>query len=282
MGWLSTCGWLAVLAAGAPRSSMLVSTDWLAQHLADPQVVVVHVAREKASYDAGHIPGARLLPYRELVITRDGIPNELPPVADLQRLLEGVGLSNQTRIVLYGDLLGLSATRAYFTLDYLGCAGRAALLDGGLEKWRAEQRPITTETPQWKPGRLKVRARPEVVASLEAVRRPAPGVILLDTRPQADYGAGHIPGAAHLYWQDGLVSKANPALRPPEELRRLYEAAGLKPGSRVTTYCGSGVQATQAYFTLKYLGYRVALYDGSMTEWTRQPGAPLVKGLPPK
>jgi thiosulfate/3-mercaptopyruvate sulfurtransferase len=279
---LSIAGWVAVLAAGGLRPQMLVSTGWLAGHLREPKVVVLHVAREKTSYDAGHIPGARFLSYRELAITRDGIPSELPPTADLQRLFEGLGVSDQTRMVLYGDYFGLSAARAYFSLDYLGCAGRAALLDGGLEKWRAEGRPVSTQTPQWQPGRLKVGVRPEVVASREAVMRPAAGVVLLDVRDPAEYAAGHIPGAVQVFWVDGLESKANPVLRQPEELRRLYEAAGLKTASKVITYCGAGVQAAQAYFTLKYLGYRVALYDGSLSEWTRVPGAPLVKGTVPK
>jgi thiosulfate/3-mercaptopyruvate sulfurtransferase len=276
---LSGFGLLTLLAAPAgARPRLLVTTEWLAQHLSDPSVVVLHVGRDRSSYDAGHLPGARLLLLGELAVTRDGIPNELPPLADLQRLFEGLGINDRTNLVLYGDTLGLLATRAYFTLDYLGRADRAVLLDGGLEKWRAEGRAVSRETPQWKPGRFRPRPRPEVVASTDTVRQPPPGVILLDARASAEYAAGHIPGAVNVFWVDSLLSKANPVLRPVPELRRIYEAAGVKRGSRVVTYCVSGVQATHPYFVLKLLGYRVALYDGSLTAWRKVPGVPLVTG----
>jgi thiosulfate/3-mercaptopyruvate sulfurtransferase len=108
------------------RSEMVVSTAWLVARLNDPKVVVPHVARERAHYDGGHIPGARFVGWGEITATRDGVPNELAPVAELHKLFERLGIGNDARIVLYGDSSGLSAARAYFTLDYLGHAGRAS------------------------------------------------------------------------------------------------------------------------------------------------------------
>src|SRR5947209_2588369 len=138
---------LASLTAAATRPDMLVSTDWLAKHLTDSKVVVLHVSGNRTAYDAGHLPGARFVPLSDLAITRDGIPNELPPAADLKKVLEAAGVSDDTRVIFYSDTSVLPATRAFFTLDYLGHGDQAALLDGGLEKWRGEGRTLTKDAP---------------------------------------------------------------------------------------------------------------------------------------
>ena len=153
---------LGVTAAAAQRpvhTEMLVSTEWLANYLNDPNLVVLHVALNPDDYKAGHIPGARFVAMADLVVTRAGVPNELPPVDELKSLFESLGVGDKTRVVLYGDMLGLHAARAWFTLDYLGHGKRAALLNGGLEKWRAEGRPVSTEPA---PAPAKVTFTPHV------------------------------------------------------------------------------------------------------------------------
>ena len=115
------------------RSEMLVTTEWLAEHLNDHDVVVLCVNSTPEFYSKGHIPGARQIKLGDIAVTRDGIPNELPPVEDLRKVFAAAGVGNSSRVVLYGERSNLFAARAYFTLDYLGVAGRAALLDGGLE-----------------------------------------------------------------------------------------------------------------------------------------------------
>jgi thiosulfate/3-mercaptopyruvate sulfurtransferase len=282
---LMAAGWLAASAAAGPRPEMLVSTEWLAGHSSDRGLVLLHVAHNRAHYDAGHIPGACFVPWSELVATREGVPNELPPVADLKRLFERCGVSGDSRMVLYGDMLVLSATRAWFTLDYLGFGGRAALLDGGLEKWRAEQRPVSKEEPAARQGRLTPRIRPDALVGLEQMRDlawvaanvPSPDTLILDVRPPAEFRAGHIPGAVNVYWPQTLTSKEMPTLRPLAEVARMCQAAGATPGRALVTYCNSGVQATQTYFVLKLLGYEVRLYDGSFSEWSQAKDAPIAK-----
>jgi thiosulfate/3-mercaptopyruvate sulfurtransferase len=125
-------------------ADMLVQTSWLAAHLADKNLVILHVGTDRNSYDAAHIPGARFLALSEIAVSRNGIPNELPPVNDLKATFERLGVGDHSRVVLYGDMLGLFATRAYFTLDYLGHGSSAALLDGGLEKWSREFGAVRT------------------------------------------------------------------------------------------------------------------------------------------
>jgi len=280
----------------AVRSEMLVSTDWLARHRTDAGVIILHVARERAHYDAGHIPGARFVGWSELTATRGGVPNELPPVGDLHELFERLGVGDHARLVLYGDQWGLSAARAYFTLDYLGHGDRAAVLDGGLEKWRTEKRPIVTEAPSVTPARFTPRICPRTVVDLDVVRdlswvatHVAPAdIVLLDARPPEEYRGdrpgegvprgGHIPGAVNLYWLEHLVSRENPVLRPVAELRRLYAAAGATPARAVVTYCRTGGQAAHSYFVARYLGYDVSMYDGSFFEWSNAKETPVAAG----
>lgn len=265
---------LAAAALAAPvNPEMLVSTEWLAAHAKDAKVVVIRVSQDRKEYDAGHIPGACFIQVGELMVPKNGVPNELPPAADLARVFERCGVTNDSRVVLYGDRLGLYAARAFFSLDYLGLGRRAALLDGGAEKWRAEKRPLSTEPPPARAGRIAPRIQPKAVIELAelqgVVAAPPPNVVILDTRPPADFQAGAIPGARHAFWRDQLESAEVPAVRPPEDLQKLYEAAGLTRDKSAIVYCGSGVQASFSYFTLRYLGYPVRLYDGSMSEWSR-------------
>ena len=274
-----------VMAAPTLRQDMLVSTDWLAQHQNDAKLVVLHVSANRNTYDAGHIGGARFVGLGELVVTRSGVPNELPPVSDLKKLFETLGVSNDSRVILYGDTSVLPATRAYFTLDYLGHGNRTALLDGGLGKWQAESRPLSKDAPVISQGNFTPQPKPELVVQFDAVSTLAskPGLadapILLDARPANDFRSekgSHIPTSLNANWMDNQVSRDNQTLKSSAELMSLYQTLGIKGDKSVVTYCNSGMQATQSYFTLKYLGYDVKLYDGSMSEWTAK-GAPVEK-----
>lgn len=279
----------------AVRAGMLVTTEWLAKQINNPKVVVLHVAAERKHYEDGHVPGARYLSTKEILTTRGGIANELPAVADLQKVFEKLGIGDEARIVIYGENSGLTAARVYFTLDYLGHGARAALLDGGLETWKAEKREVSTQTVTPASAVFTPRVRPNVKVEAAAVRdlswtaanQAVPNVALIDARPTKQYEGedagglarpGHIPGAASLYWMQHLASPENPVLKPVAELRKLYEAAGVKPGQTVVTYCRSGMQASHSYFTAKYLGYDVVLYDGSFSEWVGVEGTEVVKG----
>jgi thiosulfate/3-mercaptopyruvate sulfurtransferase len=271
----------AVCALGATKPDMLVAPEWLASHLGDSKIAVLHVSANRNAYDAGHIPGARFVALSEIAVTRDGIPNELPAVEALQKVFELAGVSDDTRVVLYSDTSVLPATRAFFTLDYLG-HDRTALLDGGLERWRREGRTLTKDAPASSQGRFTPHPKPELVVPMDAVKQLAGGKaseILLDVRPATDFKGekgSHIPGALNLYWMDDQVSREDQSLKPDAALRGIYESLGITPDRKVVTYCNSGMQASQSYFTLKYLGYDVRLYDGSMSEWNLK-GGPVEK-----
>lgn len=272
-----------VLAPAAVHSDMLVSTEWLASHLNDRNVVVIQISRERPIWEAGHIPGARFVALPEIAITRDGIPNELAPVADLRKAFEGAGVSDDSHVILYTDAAVLPATRAWFTLDYLGHGDHASLLDGGLAKWKAEGRAISRDAPTVAAGHFTPRLHPEVLVGIEPVKdlswaavNAGSTTVLLDARAPEDFKgsrgnpeitrAGHIPGAENVFWT--TTQGKDGALLPEADLRKLFEAVGATPDKPVVTYCNSGMQASQSYFTLKYLGYNTRLYDGSFSEWS--------------
>jgi thiosulfate/3-mercaptopyruvate sulfurtransferase len=186
-------GPLLTAQAGAPklRPEMLVTTAWLAESLSEPDVIVLCVSSTMEFYTKGHIPGARQINLGDIAVTRDGIPNELPLVETLQKTFAAAGVSNSSRVVLYGERFNLLAARAYFTLDYLGVAARVALLDGGIDKWKAERRPLSTEVPQAKAATLAVSPRPEILIDTKAMRdlsqKKSGTVTLVDARPTKEF-----------------------------------------------------------------------------------------------
>lgn len=265
------------------RSEMLVSTDWLAQHLHDADLVILCLANSAVFCDQGRIPGARFVSLGSIAVTRDGVPNELPPLADLQRTFELAGVGDNSRVVLYGERYGLFAARAYFTLDYMGAADHAALLNGGLEKWKAEGRALGGEPARIQRAKLTVKAKPEILVDLNNMqviaKSPPASAAIIDARPADEFSgvklseevsvAGHIPNASGLYWMRLLESPANPVLRPEAELRDLFKAAGADGRGKVVTYCRSGMQSSYDYFVARYLGFDAEMYDGSFYEWSR-------------
>lgn len=273
------------LAAQAPRDSLLVSPGWLAARLADPAVVVLQVERTPAAYAEAHLPGARLIPFAGIVVERDGVPNELPPVIQLDSLLEGAGVSTRSRIVIVGE--PLVAARLFFTLDYLGLRDRAALLDGGLPAWRAAGFPVSQDTPLVARGRLEPRPQPDLVVDADWLRpRLGTGqVVLLDARPEGEFAGqppgegvargGHLPGAASLFWRHTQTNTEPPVLRSPQELAALLHGAGATAERELVTYCRTGVQASYLYFVARTQGLAPRLYDGSFLDWSRHPDLPI-------
>src|SRR5215472_5359150 len=254
------------------KAEMLATTAWLQEHLADHDLVVLYIGQDRTRFD-------------ELVEQRKDSLNELPPVADLQALFESLGVGDDSRVVLMGDHGGVFAARAYFTLDYLGHGDHAALLDGGLEKWAAEARPLSQDNVHSAPARFTPRLQPDILISTAEVRRliteppngGAAAYVLLDARPVNEFDgvvnseavakAGHISGSHSLYWKKLIRSEANPALLNPPELEDQFRRAGLQQGQRVITYCRTGMQSSFTYFVAKYLGHTAAMYDGSIYEW---------------
>jgi thiosulfate/3-mercaptopyruvate sulfurtransferase len=213
---------------------------------------------------------------------RNGVPNQTPAPAEIQKALENLGVGDKSFVVAYGDG-PLLATHVYFLLDYIGHQHHA-ILDGGPDRWKAEKRTLTTAVPEFKPDTLTVKAHPELLTDMAGVQKIVADkkTLILDARPADQYSGatpgeaikrgGHIPGATNVFWMQALVSDKDPVLKPAAELRAMYEAAGAKPGKDVVVYCRTGLMAKKAYFTLKMAGFRPVVYDGSFLEWSNASG----------
>lgn len=273
---------LLALAAAVDSLPPLVTTAWLADRLADPALVVLHISdpRGRAAFDSVHIPGARFLDlFTELVAPPQpgGLTFELPSVAQLDSVLEAKGVSDGSSVVVYSPSGNLTPTaRAFFTLEYAGLRGRVAMLDGGLGAWTREGRPTATGEPVVTRGTFTPHLQPAMVvdAAWIAARLRQPGVAIVDARTPNFYNgaetrqarSGRIPGAGNLPFNTVVGSDGQ--FRPTDSLRTLLVAAGAHPGDTVVTYCHIGQQASLAWFTARLLGYRAMLYDGSFQDWS--------------
>jgi len=279
---------------------ILAATEWLASYLSAANVHVIHVGRSDSAYRAGHIPGARFLPLSAVATTVGGLTNEFPAPAQLVATFRDLGVGDSGNIVIYGDDAGLLAARAWVALDLLGHGNRAAVLDGGLVKWRAENRPVetTVRTARPQPFTATWQANRVVTAAWVRSHLRDSTVAFIDARPADQYSGvveppcppsqptcpqipparrGHLPRAGNVYWMNALVSRENPVLRSMHYLHEeLWVPSGADRGpvTTVVTYCRTGVQASHAYFVARYIGYRdVRLYDGSFLEWAGLPAA---------
>jgi thiosulfate/3-mercaptopyruvate sulfurtransferase len=269
------------------RESLVVSTQWLAQHLKDNSLVLLQVG-EQDEYKAAHIPGAQFIQLADISTPRgQGLALELPDIAQLRATFEKLGISNKSRIVVYFGKDWVSPTaRVFLTLDYLGLGDHTSILDGGLPAWRAEGRPVTTEVRTPKPGHFTPRPKKQIVVDAPWVNANLnkPGVMILDARAAKFYTGeevermprgGHIPGAKNIPF-DSVVEDSN-KFKSVETLRQLFNAAGVKRGNSVTTYCHIGQKASLLYFVARYLGYDAHLYDGSFEDWSHRPELPVEK-----
>ena len=270
-----------------PSKSLIVSTQWLAQHLNEHSLVLLHVG-EKPEYTAGHIPGAQFIQLSDISTPRgQGLALELPDTAQLTATFAKLGVTDKSRIVVYFGKDWVTPTaRVFMTLDYLGLGNRTSILDGGLPAWRAEGRPVTAEVRAPAVGSFTPRVNKQIIvdASWVGANLNKPGVMILDARVPKFYTGeeagrmprgGHIPGAKNIPF-DSLVEENN-KFKSVDTLRQLFNSAGVKKRDSVTTYCHIGQQASLLYFIARYLGYDAHLYDGSFEDWSHRPELPVEK-----
>jgi thiosulfate/3-mercaptopyruvate sulfurtransferase len=275
------------------NESLLVSTDWLAKHLNDESLVLLHVG-EKAEYTAAHIPGAQYIQVVDISTPRGlGLSLELPPVEQLKATLEKFGVSDNSRIVVYFGKDWLSPTaRVFMTLDYLGLGDRTSILDGGLPAWRGEGKPVTADVAEPKKGNFTPHPNNKLIVDATWVKNNLTNsnVRILDARaPQFYTGAeqgrmprgGRIPHARNIPFSS-LVEESNNKFKSPTALRELFNQADVKPSTSVATYCHTGQQASLLYFAARYLGYEAHLYDGSFEDWSNKTELPVEKSVESK
>ncbi len=280
--------------SGFAHPEVLVSTQWVAEHLEDPKVRIVESDEDVLLYELGHVPGAVKIDWHTDL--QDPVRRDYLDKAHFKALLSSKGIGNDTTVVFYGDKNNWWATYAFWVFKLFGHAD-CRIMDGGRQKWIDEGRPLTREVPSYPATQYhaaerddaKIRAfRDDVFKHLEG-RAP-----LVDVRSPQEYSGellhmpsypqegalrgGHIPGARNVPW--GRAVNADGTFKSPEDLRAIYEGEqGLSPAKDVIAYCRIGERSSHTWFVLTYLlGYpSVRNYDGSWTEWGNLVGAPIEK-----
>ncbi|MBP7148155.1 MAG: DUF3365 domain-containing protein [Acidobacteria bacterium] len=276
---------LVALAVAVPSADVppVVSAEWLGGRLAGPGLIVVD-ARPTRDYLAGHLPGAQSLQVDNLRSMSRGVPGELFP-ADLLAVVFGrLGIRPDSTVVAYGAGGDYDATYLAMVLRAAGVPG-AAVLDGGLARWRQQERPTTVERPRPEATSPQLDLEPGFLANLEDVRRAVASgeAVLLDSRPKEQYEKGHIPGAVSRPYSEDFVPPDQPnagSFRPADQLRAEYRTLGVRAGRPAIVYCNSGHMASSVYYVLRHvLGHaETRLFDGSWLEWTAHPDAPVATG----
>jgi thiosulfate/3-mercaptopyruvate sulfurtransferase len=272
------------------RSALLVSTSWLAAHINDPDLVLLHVG-SREQYDAEHLPGARLVDLDDVSVSDHEKPGalmlQMPDNEALRSRLQGLGISNNSRVVVYYAKDWVTpATRVVLTLDYAGLGAQTALLDGNLDLWKQEKRAVTRAVPPAKQGTLaSLRIKPVIVdGDWVKANIGKPGIAVVDGRAaifydgvetgrgmHAPHKTGHIAGAKSVPFTE--ITDRTLRLKSRDELAALFQKAGVKPGDTIVGYCHIGQQATGMLFAARTLGYKVLLYDGSFEDWSARNGA---------
>jgi thiosulfate/3-mercaptopyruvate sulfurtransferase len=274
----------AVGAQAAKFDSPIVSTQWLAEHLNDPNVVVLHLATIRRDYTTGHIPGARFVWFNDVAPSNPDLNTEMPSVAHLDSLFESLGVSDNSQIVIYGQTITPLVARVFMTLDYLGASDRAAVLDGGLTAWKAEGRQLSTEAPKVARGKFTPHVRSDVVVNADFVKAniDKPGIRILDARTPNFYTGeggggprpGHVQSAQNIPFT--TLTDSTGKMKDRSAISGLFAAAGVKPNDRVVTYCHVGQQASLLFLAAKYVGIKPSLYDGSFEDWSSRDDTPVV------
>ena len=266
-------------------TDVLVDTEWIEAHAADPSLRVLEVGGNANAFGEGHLPGAVFLSMRSLSNPDDPIGGQIATAAQVSAALSNVGLGRDQTVVLYDRRNNLQAARAYWVLKYYQHAD-VRIYNGGTPKWTEDGQMMSTVMVEYEPSDYQAGPPdPEIRTTWQYVvdHTDDPATIFCDTRgPEEHLGrdvraerGGHIPGSINVEWTAAV--NANGTFKSSEELAALYGGAGFTPDKQIITYCQSGVRGAHTWFVLsELLGYpSVRNYDGSWVEYGNNPESPV-------
>ncbi len=278
-------------AVGALAAPPLVDGAALEKQLADPKLVIVDMSDDDNQYLRFHLPGAVRLPYDVLVKQRksDKVPVRLDD-AELARVLGRLGITRESRVVIYDDLGGLNAARLFWELERIGHP-EVSVLDGGLVRWILDGRKVVNNAPRRAPVAYQpaVRGRSSEATLAEVRAASQNHTLLLDVRSDEEYAGeakkprtGHVPGARPWPWDTAVDFDRGFVQRDAAALKKSLAQTGADPNVSVIAYCRSGHRAARTYLMLRSLGYdNVKVYANSMNEYAAVRDAPLKQGKQP-
>ncbi len=278
-------------------TSPLVQTDWLQDHLTDTDLRIIeirgkvlpptepppHYLSDRAGYEAAHIPGAVYVDWQVDIVEPGSPSNDIASPARFSALMQALGVSGRSRVVIADDAGGMFATRLRWALRYYGHEA-VQILDGGWTKWIAEGRTTSADIPQYPRGGFQARANPRLIATAEDILQSLAdgGMQLIDTRSPGEFSGvasrakhvGHIPTAINL--PRSVLVADDLTLKPADELRLVMEGSNIDLNAEdCVLYCNSGVSATYGMLAMEVLGAKnLRIYDGSWKDWGSDPATP--------
>ena len=289
--WFCFLSFCCLVGPGGAQASDLVSVEWLKTHANDPELVVVDL-RKTEDYALGHIPNAISLPFSQLTREKNGVKGFVETPKHFKKVIDAKGIKNQHTVVLYGDWSFLQSMRTYWVFDFYGHAN-ILVLDGGLPAWEKQFPGLSRQAKQLKSSNYVMGINPDILTSKFRTYMASknPDYVIIDARSEKQFDGvesltarkGHIPNAINLPWHE-LIDNRNEA----DELKVINKTSTLNvidklqakldiipSDKKIILYCNAGQEASVIYFSLKELGIKSAVYDGSWFEWSEDGQMPV-------
>ena len=260
-----------------PNADLLINTEWVKNHLSDPNVIVIDTRNE--GYEGGHIPGAVHITWKELTDPQYPVEGYLVNSEKFTEKMQTLGINQNSTVVVYDDGSSLAASRLFYALEYYGHKN-VKVVNGGFTAWLNKGYNISTNEPDPTTGNFVASVNEQLFSTKDEIEKNLnkENVVILDVRSKQEYTGkdvrakrgGHIPNAVHLEWNEAITTNEDgvPVFKSYQVLKEQFENKGIHKEMTVIPYCQTNVRGAHTYFTLRLLGYEnISPYEGSWSEW---------------